>query len=193
MALVLTSGPSVEPITLDEAKSFLRVDGNDEDTLISSLITAARIHVEVSLSQGLITQSWSYLVDSWPATRELTLTMKPIQSIAEIVTYNQNDVATTYAADNYDVDILSDRARIFIKNASVPPAPGRYANGIEIKMVVGYGSLASDVPEPIRQALRLLVTHWFENREPVMFGQSALQVPNSIESLLSPYSQARLA
>lgn len=192
MALVLTTGPSVEPITLSEAKAFLRVDTTTEDTLISSLITAARIHIEVSLGQGLITQNWSYLIDAWPEGRDLVLSMKPLQSVVEIVTYDSSDVATTYASSNYTVDTVSDMARIVLKDGVVAPSPTKHINGVEIKMVIGYGSTASDVPEPIRQALRLLVTHWFENREPVMFGKSAMQVPNTVEGLLSPYSRTRL-
>jgi hypothetical protein len=36
----------MEPLTLSEAKTHLRVDGEDEDALISSLITASREVVE---------------------------------------------------------------------------------------------------------------------------------------------------
>ncbi len=38
MALVLTSAPTSEPVTVTEAKAHLRVDGSAEDTLIASLI-----------------------------------------------------------------------------------------------------------------------------------------------------------
>ncbi|MEM7619806.1 MAG: head-tail connector protein [Pseudomonadota bacterium] len=193
MVLVLTSGPSVEPISLTEAKAFLRVDDTNEDTLISSLITASRIHVEVSLGQGLITQNWSYLIDAWPSERDIFLPIKPVQSISEIVTYDNSDVATIYAASNYTVDKVSDMPRVVLKHGAAAPVPIKHINGIEVKMVVGYGAAADTVPEPIRQALKLLVTHWFENREPVMFGNNALHVPNIVEGLLGPYTRARLA
>ena len=44
------------------------------------------------------------------------------------------------------------------------PAPGRPAPGIELDVMVGYGDAAVDVPEPLRQAIRLLIAHWYENR-----------------------------
>jgi len=57
MALVLTSGPASEPVTLAEAKTHLRVDGSAEDTLIASLIITSRLHVEAGLGLALVTQS----------------------------------------------------------------------------------------------------------------------------------------
>ena len=57
MALVMTTGPVVEPLTLTEAKAHLRVDSTVEDPLISSLITAARQHIETTLTIALITQT----------------------------------------------------------------------------------------------------------------------------------------
>ena len=65
MALVLTSGPGVEPITLAEAKAHLRIDGSVEDTLILSLVITSRLHIEAALGLALITQGWSYFIDAW--------------------------------------------------------------------------------------------------------------------------------
>jgi uncharacterized phiE125 gp8 family phage protein len=64
MANILLSGPSVEPITLADAKSHLRVDTSAEDTLIQSLIMASRLHIEAALDLALITQSWRFRLDS---------------------------------------------------------------------------------------------------------------------------------
>ena len=66
MALVMTAAPSVEPISLAEAKAHLRIDASDEDALLTSLITAARMFVERTLSLALVTESWSLYLDGWP-------------------------------------------------------------------------------------------------------------------------------
>ena len=70
--------------------------------------------------------------------------------------------------------------------------PARLLNAYEIAFTAGYGDEASDVPAPIRQALKLLVAHWFEHREPVVLGEAPQEVPATIASLLSPYRRVRL-
>ena len=87
MALVLTSGPAIEPVTLAEAKAHLRVDGSAEDTLIASLIITSRLHIEAALGLALITQSWSYFLDAWPPGNQLALPLRPVQSIAAVKLY----------------------------------------------------------------------------------------------------------
>src|SRR5690606_2429764 len=64
MALVMTAAPAAEPITLSEAKAHFRVDTDDEDALISSLIVAARLLIERALGLALMTQGWSYFLDA---------------------------------------------------------------------------------------------------------------------------------
>ena len=53
MALVMTSPPVCEPVTVDEAKTHLRVDGTHEDVLVSSLSLTSRLQIETSLSVAL--------------------------------------------------------------------------------------------------------------------------------------------
>ena len=93
MALVPVGGPAVEPVSLAEAKAHLRVTSTSEDLLIASLITAARVHLEVMLSCAFITQSWSWFLDDWPKryrldgaeTLRFTLPMAEPQSRLEQV------------------------------------------------------------------------------------------------------------
>ena len=68
MRLRLTTAPSVEPVTLAEAKDFARVDTSDSDTLLTSLIKVARRRVENETGLALITQTWTGVMDRWPST-----------------------------------------------------------------------------------------------------------------------------
>ena len=192
MALILTSGPSVEPVSLAEAKAHLRVDGTAEDTLIGSLIVTSRLHVEAALGLALITQSWSYFVDAWPKGTELRLPLRPVQAIAAVQLYGPDESVTPVPPEIYLVDGHSVPPRLVRQGAKVWPKPVRSANGIEVAFVAGYGDTAADVPAPIRQAVLLLVAHWYENREPVEIGSATVAIPHGISELLQPYRAVRL-
>src|SRR5262245_32989817 len=112
MTLVLTSGPDVEPVTLAEAKAHLRVDTSDEDTLISSLVITSRLHVEAALGLALITQGWSYFLDTWPPRGVVKLPLRPVQSVVAVRLYAPDESIETLPADTYQLDGLSAPPRV---------------------------------------------------------------------------------
>jgi uncharacterized phiE125 gp8 family phage protein len=65
MAAILIEEPAIEPLTLAEAKSFLRVEHSADDDLIGALIKAARSEVESATRRALITQGWRIALDCW--------------------------------------------------------------------------------------------------------------------------------
>ncbi len=192
MPLLLTQGPLVEPVSLAEAKAHLRVDSADEDTLIASLITSARVHIETTLGQALNTQNWSLFLDNWPVSGTVQLPRAPVISVDSVKTYDANDIATVFAPENYFADTVSEPPRLLLRGAASWPRPGRAGNGIEIAFTAGYGPARNDVPEPFRQAILQLVAHWFENRELVAMGGQPAMIPATVMSLLTPYRRIAL-
>ena len=191
MPLVLTSGPAAEPVTVGEAKAHLRVDGTGEDALIASLILTSRLHIETALGIALITQSWRLELDSWPMARPVLLPMRPLQAVGAVRVRGIDGSPTLVASDNYLVDTVGTPPRLLPVNAGWP-APGRRIGGIEIDLTAGYGAAATDVPAPIRQALLLLVAHWYEHRDPIEIGAPETRIPGIISDLLEPYRSKRL-
>jgi uncharacterized phiE125 gp8 family phage protein len=191
MALVLTSGPPLEPVTVAEAKAHLRVDGSDEDTLIASLILTARLHLETTLGLALVVQSWRLLLDRWPLTKDLELPLRPLQAIDAVRVLPAEGAATVIDPANYLADTASVPPRL-VRTGVIWPQPGKAANGVEIDFTAGYGALAADVPAPLRQALLLLVAHWYENREPIAVGAPETIVPGPVSDLLAPYRMQRI-
>jgi uncharacterized phiE125 gp8 family phage protein len=192
MPLILTSGPSVEPITLAEAKAHCRIEHDAEDMLIASLILAARLHIEQSLDIALVSQGWSLYLDAWPRGAHVELPLAPLIGVASIKTYDAADDETIIDPGDYSIDTASRRPRIAFGSDASRPVPGRALNGIEIAFTAGYGAAADDVPMPIRQALKMLVAHWYEAREPVAIEQHAESVPATVAGLIAPYRSARL-
>lgn len=190
MALMLTSAPALEPVTVAEAKAHLRIDGSAEDTLVASLILTSRLHIETALGLALITQSWRYVLDAWAEARHVDLPLRPLQAVEEVRVISAAGDPQIVAASQYLVDVASVPPRL-VRRAALP-APGKPAAGIEIDIAAGYGDAAADVPAPIRQALLMLVAHWYEHRDPIEVGAPETTVPRPVGDLLAPYRIPRL-
>jgi uncharacterized phiE125 gp8 family phage protein len=195
MTLIPTSGPIAEPVTLAEAKAHLRVSGSSEDMLIAALITAARVHLELSLGRAMIAQGWSWFLDQWPDEPVLELPLAPVQSIAA-VRVQAADGIVALAPSAYLLDGHGEPPRLATREraswARLAPAPALGVNGIEIDLVAGYGPSAADVPRPLRQAILLMLAHWFQNREPIEVGAEGQVLPEMVAELVGPYRRVRL-
>ena len=184
MASIILAGPELEPITLDDAKQFLRVEHDDDDDLIASLIAGARIHIETQTRRALITQNWRLTRDTWPATGCVALLPVPVQTL-DAVRVHELD-GTSFAPDlsKFTLDKGDAPARLgFIHGA--PPEPRWPVAGIEIDITCGYGD-PEDVPEPLRQAIRMLVAHWYENRG-IIGENHFVPLPQSAAALIASY------
>ena len=95
MALVIKTPPASEPVSLAEAKSFLRITDGDDDALISSLVTAIRQKAEFWTRRSFITQTWTLWLDSVPKGFNITVPLSPLQSITHIKSYDLANVAST--------------------------------------------------------------------------------------------------
>jgi uncharacterized phiE125 gp8 family phage protein len=160
----VSTPPAVEPITLEEVKLFGRIDGSDEDTLITSIITGVRQKVELYLNRALIEQTITLIMDWWN-TFEILLPQPPLLSITKVETIDEDDVATEYAATNYYADRESIPGRLIIKRGStLPTNTDRLAGGFKITYKAGYGSTASYVDTIIKNAMKEWAVLQYENR-----------------------------
>jgi uncharacterized phiE125 gp8 family phage protein len=190
MTPIILDGPAVEPVSLAEAKIWLRVDGADEDDLVSTLIVAARLMVETWANKRLISQNWRLVLDGWPDSGILRVPLTPVQAVTRIRTYDVNGVPSVVPPASYTVDSVSEPVRIV---AGVNfPAPGRVVSGIEIDLTAGFGATSRSPPASLRQAVLLLVARWYEAR-----GDGAanadISLPPDVAALIAPYRSVRLA
>lgn len=184
MTSYLLAGPATEPLTLAEAKAWLRLDGDDEDALVGALIASARLHVESVTSRALIAQIWRLLLDDWPDNFVVRLPVSPVLSLTTIAVHGSDGGSTAIDLDGIDVG----RSELLLPADHERPDKREY-QGIAIDYVAGYGADADDVPEPLKQALLLLVAFWFEYRDSVVVGSIA---PAGFEALVAPYRAVRL-
>jgi uncharacterized phiE125 gp8 family phage protein len=183
---VLVTGPDHEPVSLDDMKNHLRVDIADDDELIMAYMLTARRTCERIARKKFVTQTWDLWADGFIGSTKWKLpkSMSPLQSVTHIKHYDRADGDTTINAANYIVDTYSQPAKIVLKTGQTWPGDIlREVNGVNIQVVVGFGDDA-DVPEEIKQALKLLVGHFYENREDLIVGSQVHEVPMGVKNLL---------
>lgn len=189
MTLFRTSGPDVEPVTLADAKAELRIDHDSEDDLLTGLIRAAREEVERTTGLAMIEQGWRLALDRIPSSGFVLLRRGPVREITAVTAYGTDGEAFVLVASTYQFDPLSRPARLHF---DTPPTDLRVLNGIEIDFTAGYGEAATDVPDLLKRAVQMLVSHWFEFRASYGADSQPVSFPQGYERLLSSFMARRL-
>ena len=166
------TAPVTEPVTLQEAKDYARIDGSTEDTLITSLIKVARLHCESFTGKSLIAKTVT--VTSFTFPYQFQMPYGPLlaeNNITKCVTIDQNDVETNL---NFEVN-LGLYPKLFI-----------LGGGQSYKFKLVYSAGFTTVPEDIKLAIKMLVNTLYERREDFSDLQ-AIESPLGVKALLMPY------
>lgn len=182
--LVLVTPPAVEPVSLPEAKAHLRVDTTDDDNLITALITAAREYCEGFQNRAYITQTWQLWLDAWPEGIEIRIPHPPLQAVNSVKYYGADNAEYVLPPSDYIVDTACEPGRIVLAyDKCWPSATLRPANAVCVEFVAGYGG-ADKVPQRVKQAMLLLISHWYDTREIAAVGHVTAEVPFTVNALL---------
>lgn len=174
-SLRLVVPPTEEPVTLEAAKVHLRVEHDADDALISAQITAAREWAEGFTGLKVLEQTWDVLLQSCPPSF-YRIPVGPVRSVVSITYRTGDDIVATVPTDAY---YLAGEDLHLVPGASWPGA----AVSIVIRVMVGVATV-DEVPRAIRQAILLVVGHWYANREAINIGNIVTPIPLAAESLL---------
>ena len=190
-SLTRTTPPTVEPVTLAEAKQHLRVDSESDDAYILGLIAAAREWVEAYLDRTLVHTQWTMRLDDLPASDdEIELPRPPMATTAGFtavsITHTLSDgTVVTMPENQYRVDRNATPGEVYPVYAGTWPANRREdENAVAITWWAGYGASGASVPAAIRHAILMLVGHWYEFRTSVLVGSISQEIEFGVKSLL---------
>lgn len=183
MTLERLAAPALAPVSLAEVKAQMRVDHDEDDVYIGTLIDAAVDMVDGTgkLGRAMVTQSWCQWVDQAPGW--VPLRMGPVQALTGVDYYDA--AGTLQAATLSDFEVFRD-GELYLakpKSGAAWPAAQVRPDAIRITWDAGFGDAAADVPAGIRAALKLIVAHWYEHREAVT-GTAPAQLPLGAQTLI---------
>jgi len=178
MTYSIATAPTAEPVTLADAKAHLRIvagDTSEDAAIITPLITAAREYCENITGRALAPQT----IEAYPERLDdiIVLPRPPVVSVTSVKYTDADGTETTMDAGNYIVDKVGGRIAFRTKPTFTPAV----VNPVKITYEAG-----TTPPKTIRQAMLLLIGHWYENREAVIVGAVAsVKVELAVRSLLN--------
>ena len=187
MATKIITAPSFEPLSVADVSEYLRLDDSPTDTLlISSLITAARQHLENYLNRYIAEQTVELALTGWKDKIDLSA---PVQSVTSVKYLDENGVEQTLNSNQYIVDTYSEPAAIYPAYDVTYPNLYDQENNVKIRYIVGFTSGGSPdtnpLPDPLKFAMMLIIGDLYANRE--AGGEKAYQVNPTVQNLLQFY------
>lgn len=202
MPLQLVTAPADEPVSLIEAKLHLRVDFDDDDTLIASLIAAARQAAETLTGRQLITARWRQVLDCFPGPwligvpagqsfslpgHAILLPKAPVQSVVSIDYLDMGSMSQTMPPASYTVDTACEPARITPIFGQIWPITLPQIGAVSVTFDAGYG-MAAQVPEGIKSWIKLRVGSLYAHREEIaLLNRGSIESLPFVDGLLDPF------
>jgi len=188
-ALVQTVAPAAEPVLATEQLIFARIDDPIETNLVTDLLVAAREMVEELTHLQCIAATYEQYLDEFPPV--ILLRKSPVSTVSS-VTYTDSDGAVqTLATTEYQYDLNAWPARVMPAYGKSWPTSRAQLNSVKVSFVAGFGASGASVPQRVRQAIRLLAAHWFENREETMETDLKI-IPHGVRALLNTSKVGRV-
>lgn len=189
MSDVLTTANSTYGLTLTEAKAHLNVSSTADDTLITSYIKAAVLLIENKTNRALMWQTRTLKMDTFSDSRyihnrRIYPARSPLKSVTSLKYVDTSGTTTTMPSSDYIVSTGDQHG--FIAEAYDATWPNTYgvANDVTITYVAGHSSVSTTVPENIKHAAKMVIGHWYRNREAVLTGTISKEIELGVDALL---------
>jgi uncharacterized phiE125 gp8 family phage protein len=158
-----------------------------EDTLLATIITAARQQAEAYTRRAFVTQTWDAFLDEFPKNNFISLPYGQLQSIVTMAYSNSAGTSTPMTVTtDYLVDSSSEPGRIVLPYGLSWPSPSTYypVNPIAIRWICGYGVTAASVPAGIRTAIKMMAADYYSARGERYIGAGSVIENKTAEKIL---------
>jgi hypothetical protein len=173
-------------VSLADLKKHMRVSQSADDSYIIDILEpAATQQVETDFNVKLVGQNYDLHLENgfyhfyyeqlyvplnthvhWtPYYPKFHIPIQPVnRNYPVVITYTDlNDATQTFASSNYTVKYWADPPEIMLNPAVALPSI-KPATDIVVNFTAGYAT-ADVIPKLYKQAIQILVSTWFENRE----------------------------
>jgi uncharacterized phiE125 gp8 family phage protein len=205
--------PTTEPISEEDAIAHLRLTtigsppSIDDSEILAVYRGAAREWCEGYAGRAYAPQTLELGMSRFPgdltfgyhAHTYITLPVGPVRGIDSISYTDGDGNEQTVDSSSYILDNYADPARVYLAPGSSWPSTERIPNAAKVRYFAGYdvdGDSPGDMPLPrlVRQAMLLMLGHFYENRENVIIAATrtaAIELPHGAAALLDLAGRTR--
>ena len=190
---IVVTPPSGLAVDLADVRANLVIDGSEEDAYLASLAAAAHDYLsgpQGRLGRTVLTTVYDLKLGRFPARGgPLHLPVPPLREGVSIRYFRGPDGAETLVDPNdYEADYAPHAGIVVMRRKGGWPddVNGDLTAPVIVRYSAGYGSSPGEIPRALRQAMILLVSHWYENRVAVERCQMH-GAPLSFDALIRPY------
>lgn len=152
-----------EIITLGDVKNYVRIDSDDDNDIITNMITQARIWCENYISRDIVPKNRTYYMDSTSGLFDLPFA--PVATIESVTVEGEAATYTEYGLDDLSIELDGGPS-------------------LNVKVTYTTAGLSDGL---IKQALLQMVSNYYDNRADFEIGKAVNEIPTNVKSILSGY------
>jgi len=186
MRSLTTVSAGASPVTISEFKSFLKIDGTDEDAILQICLDAATDGIQKYIRRVLVSAQFDLWLDSFPPENEkneyrifggseIYLPNPPTLAVSSIKTYNESNTESTLSSSFYSVD--AENGRVFLNDGYTWPTALRSKKSIKINYTCGYDTAT---PAALKQAVLSYAGQLYNSR-------CECEMADSVKKILAGY------
>lgn len=152
-----------EIITLGDVKNYVRIDSDDDNAIITNMITQARIWCENYISRDIVPKNRTYYMDSTSGLFDLPFA--PVATIESVTVEGEAATYTEYGLDDLSIELDGGPS-------------------LNVKVTYTTAGLSDGL---VKQALLQMVSNYYDNRADFEIGKAVNEIPTNVKSILSGY------
>lgn len=163
LKLISVDGEATDIVTLNQAKEHLRVDGTNDDTYITALLSAAVNYIEEETGRDFVSKTWEEVLNGFPSYK-IELAKPPLDEITSITYVDENGDSQVLPTNKYESFSPHYMPGFIIPKGAYPQTASNNEGAVVIRYTTG------STHDLAKHAVKLLVAHWYENREAEIVG-----------------------
>jgi uncharacterized phiE125 gp8 family phage protein len=156
MGLQLVTPPEESFVGLTTLKSFLRIDHDEQNSLLQTLLAAETTYAEGFTGRPLVLQTWDYYQDEFPTDGAIHLPLDGVTAVSAVYYLDSAGGEQTLDAADYDVDLASRPVRVALASGASWPTSYEGINAVRVRFTAGAAN-AEDYIADLQLAIMLRV------------------------------------